>query len=168
MQSPLSQPGVAVGFDFWNIIFTGVPPISTILNFTPFIASLLATSLSYLASLPPGVAGTKMGATKPPFVDQLFLLFFFLIALSSTWIPLAPMGVLAPRLRTLDGPLVPPSTRAEIFRRTCLGVGWGDFQNLFLINFLPKSGNSKHFSFFSFFSKKKLIVVTIFACHLRK
>ena len=51
--------------------------------------------------------------------------------------PLAPMGVLAPRLRTLDGPLVPPSTRAEIFRRTCL------------INFLAKSGNSKHFSFFS-------------------
>jgi hypothetical protein len=36
-------------------------------------------------------------------------------------IPLAPMGVLAPHLRTLDGPLVPPSTRAEIFRRTCLG-----------------------------------------------
>jgi hypothetical protein len=33
------------------------------------------------------------------------------------------MGVLAPRLRTLDGPLVPPSTRAEIFRRTCLGGG---------------------------------------------
>ena len=30
------------------------------------------------------------------------------------------MGVLAPRLRTRDGPLVPPSTRAEIFRRTCL------------------------------------------------
>ena len=30
------------------------------------------------------------------------------------------MGVLAPRLRTLDGPLVPPSTWAEIFRHTCL------------------------------------------------
>ena len=30
------------------------------------------------------------------------------------------MGVLAPRLRTLDGPLVPPSTLAEIFRHTCL------------------------------------------------
>ena len=28
------------------------------------------------------------------------------------------------------------------------------FQNIFLINFLAKSGNSKHFSFFSFFSKK--------------
>ena len=27
--------------------------------------------------------------------------------------PLAPMGVLATHLRTLDGPLVPPSTRAE-------------------------------------------------------
>ena len=35
--------------------------------------------------------------------------------------PIAPMGVLAPRLRTLHGPLVPPSTRAEIFWRTCLG-----------------------------------------------
>ena len=30
------------------------------------------------------------------------------------------MGVLAPRLRTLDGPLVPPSTQAEIFWLTCL------------------------------------------------
>ena len=30
------------------------------------------------------------------------------------------MGVLAPRLRRLDGPLVPPSTRAEICRCTCL------------------------------------------------
>jgi hypothetical protein len=34
--------------------------------------------------------------------------------------PLAPMGVLAHRLRTLDRSLAPPSTRAEIFRRTCL------------------------------------------------
>ena len=56
------------------------------------------------------------------------------------------MGVLATRLRTLDGPLVPPSTQAEIFRRTCLGGG-ENFQNIFLINFLAKSGNSKHFSF---------------------
>jgi hypothetical protein len=30
------------------------------------------------------------------------------------------MGVLAHRLRTLDRSLVPLSTRAEIFRRTCL------------------------------------------------
>jgi hypothetical protein len=30
------------------------------------------------------------------------------------------MGVLAHRLRTLDRSLVPPSTRAEIFRRMCL------------------------------------------------
>jgi hypothetical protein len=37
--------------------------------------------------------------------------------------PLAPMGVLAPRLRTLDGPLFPPSTRAKKFRHTCLGGG---------------------------------------------
>ena len=34
--------------------------------------------------------------------------------------PLAPMGVLAHHLRTLDRSLVPPLTRAEIFRRTCL------------------------------------------------
>ena len=41
-------------------------------------------------------------------------------ALRSDQFPLAPMGVLAPRLRTLDGPLVPPSTLAEIFRHPCL------------------------------------------------
>jgi hypothetical protein len=36
--------------------------------------------------------------------------------------PLAPMGVLAPRLSRarLTCPLVPPSTRAEIFRRSCV------------------------------------------------
>ena len=34
--------------------------------------------------------------------------------------PLTPIGVLAHRLRTLDRSLVPPSTEAEIFRRTCL------------------------------------------------
>jgi hypothetical protein len=31
-----------------------------------------------------------------------------------------PMGVLAPRLRTLEVSIVPPSTQAEIFRRKCL------------------------------------------------
>jgi hypothetical protein len=47
-----------------------------------------------------------------------------------------------------------------------------------LINFLAKSGNSKHFLFFSIFSKKiycghyvclpsTKIVVTMFACHLQ-
>jgi hypothetical protein len=46
------------------------------------------------------------------------------------------MGVLTPRLRTLDGKLLPPSTRAEIFR------------NIFLINFLAKSGNSNPVYFF--------------------
>ena len=35
-------------------------------------------------------------------------------------IPLAPMGVLAHCLRTLDRSVVPPSTQAEIFRRMCL------------------------------------------------
>ena len=34
--------------------------------------------------------------------------------------PLTPMVVLDHRLRTLDRSLVPPSTQAEIFRRTCL------------------------------------------------
>ena len=59
------------------------------------------------------------------------------------------MGVLAPSLRTLDGPLVPPLTRAEIFRRTCLGGGGENCQKVFLINFLAKSENFKNFSFFA-------------------
>ena len=39
--------------------------------------------------------------------------------------------------------------------------------NLFLINFLAKSDNSKYFSFFIFFKKNK-IVVTMLAWHLQK
>ena len=35
-------------------------------------------------------------------------------------IPLALMGVLAPRLRMLDGPLSPPLALVEFSRRTCL------------------------------------------------
>jgi hypothetical protein len=46
-----------------------------------------------------------------------------MLSLTNIKFLLAPMGVLAPRLRTLDGPLVPPSTRAEFFWRTCLGGG---------------------------------------------
>jgi hypothetical protein len=53
---------------------------------------------------------------------------------------LAPMGVLAHRLRTLDRLLVPPSTQAEIFtlkhlpqplRNHILSIGnpWTNFQN---------------------------------------
>ena len=38
-----------------------------------------------------------------------------------TEFPLAPMGVLAPG--SAHAPLGPPSTLAEIFRRTCLGGG---------------------------------------------
>ena len=53
--------------------------------------------------------------------------------------------VLAPRLRTLDGPLVPPWTRVEIFRRTCLGGMGENCQRVFLINFLAKSENFKNF-----------------------
>ena len=34
--------------------------------------------------------------------------------------PLTPMGVLAPVSAQRDTPLSPPSTSAEIFRRTCL------------------------------------------------
>jgi hypothetical protein len=37
-----------------------------------------------------------------------------------TIIPLTPMGVLAPVSAQRDTPLSPPSTSAEIFRRTCL------------------------------------------------
>ena len=48
----------------------------------------------------------------------------------------------------------PPSTLAEIFQRTCLG-GWNCL-TVFLINFLAKSENSKHFSFFS---KKNLKIL---------
>ena len=56
--------------------------------------------------------------------------------------------------------------------------GGQHFQNIFLINFLAKSGNSKHFSVFFIFFKKIIncghyfcvpstkIVVTMFACHL--
>jgi hypothetical protein len=33
-------------------------------------------------------------------------------------------------------------------------LGKGDFQNIFLNNFLAKSGNSKHFSFTHFCQKK--------------
>ena len=37
--------------------------------------------------------------------------------------PLAPMGVLGPGSGTHDPPLGPPSTLADIFRRTCLAGG---------------------------------------------
>ena len=43
--------------------------------------------------------------------------------------------------------------------------GGGELRNVFLIKFLAKSGNSKHYSFFS---KKIEIVVTMFAKHLQK
>ena len=68
--------------------------------------------------------------------------------------PLAPMGSSLLGLRTRDPPLGPPSTIAEIFRRTCLG-GDGNCLTVFLINFLAKSENSKHFSFFS--QKKEIL-----------
>ena len=46
----------------------------------------------------------------------------------------------------------------QIYHHNRGGGGGGKkkkkIQNIFLINFLAKSGNSKHFSFFSFFSKK--------------
>ena len=56
-------------------------------------------------------------------------------------------GSSLPGLRTLDPPLSPQSTPAEIFRCTCLGGVKKN--NKFLINFLAISGDSKHFSFFS-------------------
>ena len=49
----------------------------------------------------------------------------------------------------------PPIDTSGNFSAHMSGGGWGEnFQNICLINFLAKSGNSKHFSFFSFFSKK--------------
>ena len=46
---------------------------------------------------------------------------FYRVYIFPFWkFPLASMGVLSHRLRTLDRSLVPPSTWAEIFRRTCL------------------------------------------------
>ena len=40
--------------------------------------------------------------------------------LTNEEIPLTPMGVLAPVFAQRDTPISPPSTSAEIFRRTCL------------------------------------------------
>ena len=73
------------------------------------------------------------------------------------------MGVLAPGLRMLGPLLGPPSMLVEIGLK------------VFLINFLAKSGNSKHFSFLSttkincghyFCLPSTKIMVTMFACHL--
>ena len=52
--------------------------------------------------------------------DLRYIFIWNIIIKNTLKFPLAPMGVLAHRLRTLDRSLVLPSTRAEIFRRTCL------------------------------------------------
>ena len=56
------------------------------------------------------------------------------------------------------------------YLHTKVGVGGRgyNFQKVFLMHFLAKSVNSKHFFFLFIFSKKILIVVTIFASHLQK
>ena len=70
-----------------------------------------------------------------------------------------------------------PKKDLKIAPRGPGGGGGKKIQNIFLINFLAKSDNSKHFSFFHFFQKKincghyfclssSKIVVTMFACHL--
>ena len=56
-------------------------------------------------------------------------------------------GCSLPGLRTRDPLLSPQSTPAVIFRRTSLGGVGGNCLTVFLINFLAKSENSKHFSF---------------------
>ena len=102
--------------------------------------------------------------------------------------PLTPMGVLALVSAQRDTPLSPPSTSAEIFRRTCLqsslkknlqnpGGGSKIFKKKFWSTFSP---NQAILSTFRFFHLKKIkincghyvclpstkIVVTMFACHL--
>ena len=62
-------------------------------------------------------------------------------------IPLAPMGVLAPGSAHAWRSTRPPIDTSGNFSAHV--SGGGNFQNIFLINFLAKSGNSKHFSFFS-------------------
>ena len=57
------------------------------------------------------------------------------------------LGSSLPGLCTLDPPLSPTSTPADIFRHTCLGAE--NCLKVCLINFLAKSEISKHFSFFS-------------------
>jgi hypothetical protein len=92
--------------------------------------------------------------------------------------PLTPMGVLAPVSAQRDTPLSPPSTSAEIFQRRCLqsslkkklknpGGGGKIFKIFFLYIFSPNQAIQSTFRFFRFF-QKKFIVVTMFACHLRK
>jgi hypothetical protein len=66
-----------------------------------------------------------------------------------------------------------PQRHQRKFFAACV---WGGFSKVCLINFLAKSGNSKHFKFFHFHLNKNCghyvclastkIVVTIFACHL--
>ena len=82
-----------------------------------------------------------------------------------TLIRQAPMGVLAPKSAHTRSSARPPSTLVEIFRHMCLQSrlqtssptpqkGGANFFETFLMNFLSKSGNSKHFSFF--WRRKKL------------
>merc|ERR1711951_78585 len=83
MQSLLLHPGVAVGLDFCRDDFMVFPPTSTILKWIPLLASLSAMCLIFLASSPPGVAGTNMGAIWPLFVAHVFFFFFLSLLLSS-------------------------------------------------------------------------------------
>ena len=92
-------------------------------------------------------------------------------------------GSSLPGLRTRDPPLSPPSTWAEIFRRTCLQSSRGGrggckiFKQKFWSTFSPNQAILSTFRFFHFFQKKincghyfclpsTKIVVTKFACHL--
>ena len=70
----------------------------------------------------------------------------------------------------------PPIDTSRNFSAHVSGGGGENFQHIFLINFLAKSGNSMHFSFFHFLQKKfncgqyfclpsTKIVVTMFSFH---
>ena len=62
-------------------------------------------------------------------------------------IPLAPMGVLAPGSAHARPSARPPIDTSGNFSPHM--SGGGNCLTVFLINFLAKSENSKHFSFFS-------------------
>ena len=64
-------------------------------------------------------------------------------------IPLASMGVLAPRSAHARPSARPPIDTSGNLSAHISGGGGGKLSDSFLINFLAKLENSKHFSFFS-------------------
>ena len=73
------------------------------------------------------------------------------------------MGVLAPKSVHARPSARPPIDTSK------KNPAWGyKFSKVFLINFLAKSGNSKHFVSFIFVKQKIKNLVTMFALHLQK